>query len=128
MRTSFRPWTTAMTMSSPQRVSAFWRRRLNMLVAASQTAPGLSRRAVLGLVGGGILASLLPTLRNAPVQAEPQQGQADAKAKGRLYVSCSLRYKPEGKDEEEKHHGMIIATDPDTGKWQKITDKGYNGR
>jgi Tol biopolymer transport system component len=96
-----------------------------MLLATSQTAPGLSRRAVLGIVTGGILASLLPTLRNAPVQAEPQQGQDGAKAKGRIYVSCTLQYKPEGKNEEETHHGMIIAIDPDTSKWQKITDDGH---
>jgi Tol biopolymer transport system component len=37
-------------------------------------------------------------------------------------VSASLRYKPEGK--EEKLHALIIAIDPDTGKWQKITEQG----
>jgi Tol biopolymer transport system component len=117
-----------MTMSSPQRLSTFWKRRLNMLLATSQTAPSLSRRAVLGIVGGGLLASLPPAFRNALVHAEPQQGQAEAKAMGRIYVSCTLQYKPEGKDEEEKHYGMIIAIDLDTVKWQKMTDKGYDVR
>jgi Tol biopolymer transport system component len=63
---------------------------------------------------------------HTPVQAEPEQGQADVKAKGRLYVSAGLRYKPEGKDEEETH--MIIAIDPATGKWHKIADKGHDCR
>ncbi len=95
------------------------------MVATSQTAPGLSRRAVLGIVSGGILASLLPTLRYGYIKAEPET--ADAETKGQIYVSVSLRYKPEGKDNEERVDG-IIALDPITGKWHKLADKGYDCR
>src|SRR5262249_2355929 len=94
----------------------------------SRTSHRLCRRAVLGIVAAGTLACLLPALRYAPVQAQPQKDQADAKASGRIYVSASLRYKPAGKDQEETHHRMIIAIDPDTGKWQKISDRGSYGR
>jgi Tol biopolymer transport system component len=109
-----------------------------MLLPTSQTAPGLSRRAVLGIGMSGVLACLLPTLRYTSVQAEPQPGPgdinittywtgADAETKGRIYVSASLRYKPEGKDKEETHN-MIIAVDPTTGKWHKLADKGHDCR
>ncbi len=127
MNNSFGPWTTAMTMSSPQRLSTFWKRRLTMLLPTSRTSVGLTRPAILGIVAAGLLACLLPTFRHAPVQAQ-QAGQADAKAKGRIYVSAVLQYKPKGKDEEETVYNMIIAIDPATGKWQKITDNAHDGR
>jgi Tol biopolymer transport system component len=83
---------------------------------------------MLGIVAGGILACLLPNFRNPPAQAEDKEAKADAKAKGRIFVNTTLRYKPEGKDQEERVHGLIIAIDPETGKWQKITDNGQMGR
>jgi hypothetical protein len=43
-------------------------------------------------------------------------------------VSAALRYKLHGNDQEETHYRLIVAIDPDTGKWQKITDKGNDGR
>ena len=127
MSNSFGPWTIAMTMSSPQRLSTFWKRRLTMLLPVSRISPKLSRGAVLALTATGVLACLLPTLRLAPVQAQAEKAQADAKAKGRIFVSTLLRYKPEGKDVEATAN-MIIAVDPVTGKWQKITDQGFDCR
>jgi Tol biopolymer transport system component len=117
-----------MTMSSPQRLSTFWKRRLTLLLPTSRSSAGVSRLAALGIVMAAVLACLLPTFRQAPVRAEPQKAQANAKGRGRLYVSAALRYKPEGKDQEEKHYNLIIAIDPDTGKWQQITEQGNFGR
>lgn len=128
MSNSFGPWTTAMTMSSPQRLSTFWKKRLTMLLPTSRTAAVLSRRGILSLVAAGVLACLLPTFRHAPVQAQPQKANGDVKAKGRIYVTAWLRYKPEGKDEEKTYVNAIFGVDPATGKWQKITDEGFNGR
>ncbi len=95
-----------------------------MLLATKQSSPQLSRLAGLALVLAAIVACLLPTLRYSPVQAQSQQAHPDAKAKGRIYVTACLRLK----DEEKTQYNLLIAIDPDTGKWQKITDDGHNGR
>jgi Tol biopolymer transport system component len=75
-------------------------------------------------VAAAVTACLLPTLQHAPVQAQPQLAQPHAKAKGRIYVNASLRLKNEAKT----RYNLIIAIDPATGKWQKITDGGYDCR
>src|SRR5439155_8200762 len=93
----------------------------------SRASARLSRREVLRLVTAAVLACLLPTFRHAPIQAHPQPGPADAQARSRIYVSGVFRYKPEGSDEETRQN-LIIAIDPDTGKWQTITDQGHAGR
>jgi Tol biopolymer transport system component len=118
-------------MSSPQGLGTFWKRRLSMLLPISRTSPGLSRRAVLGIATAGFIACLLPNVRLAPVYAQPQQGRDDLK--GRIFVAAKIRYKHEGKDKEERRDQLVIAIDPDTGKWQKIGDNGIvsipdNGR
>jgi len=99
-----------------------------MLLPTSRTVPGLSRRAGVAIVAAALLTCLLPTIHAVPGQAKAQQAQAEPKSKGRIFVSGTVRYKPEGKDEEENHFGLIIAIDPATGKWQKITEGGMAGR
>jgi dipeptidyl aminopeptidase/acylaminoacyl peptidase len=118
----------ALTMSSLEGLSTFWRRRLTMLSSTSRSAPHLSRLTGLAIVAAVLAACVLPTFDCAPVQAQPQQGQPDAKAKARIYVSAALRLKPEGQNEEKTEYNVIIAIDPATGKWQKIADGGYSGR
>ena len=119
----------ALNMRPLEGLSTFWNRRLTMLVSASRSSPKLSQRTSLTLVSAAFLACLLPTFQGAVVLAQPQQGQADAKgAKGRIYVTAGLRFKAEGEDEEKTHHNMLIAIDPVTGKWQKMTDKAHSGR
>jgi len=118
----------ALTMSSPEGLSTFWKRRLTMLLSTSRSSTRLSRLTGLAVVSAAMLACLLPTLQHAPAQARPQQAQAGAKAGGRIYVSAALRYKPAGQDEEKTQYGLIIAIDPATGKWQKIADGGHDGR
>ncbi len=113
-----------LAISSLEGLSTFWKRRLTMLLATKQSSPQLSRLAGLALVLAAIVACLLPTLRYSPVQAQSQQAHPDAKAKGRIYVTACLRLK----DEEKTQYNLLIAIDPDTGKWQKITDDGHNGR
>lgn len=115
----------ALAASSLEGLSTFWRRRLTMLVSASQSSPRLSRAAYLGLASAALAACLLPTLWHAPVQA---QAPAAAKAEGRIYVSASYRIKPEGADEEKTVHNVIIAIDPATGEWQVVVENGYAAR
>jgi Tol biopolymer transport system component len=69
----------------------------------------------------------MPTIWNVGARAEPKDYKVNAKTKGRIFVNANIRCKPSGKDQEEKV-GIIVAIDPDTGKWQKITDQGYYGR
>jgi Tol biopolymer transport system component len=97
-----------------------------MLLPTRPSSP-VSRLTGLALALAGMLVCLLPTFRHATAQAPSQPAQADAKSKGRIYVSAVLRYKPQGKDEEETHYNMIIAVDPASGKWQKIAE-GHDGR
>lgn len=111
--------------SSLEGLSTFWRRRLTMLVSASQSSPRLSRVSCLGLASAALAACLLPTFRHAPVQA---QDSAAAKAEGRIYVSASYRIKPEGADEEKTIHNVIISIDPATGDWQLVVENGYAAR
>jgi beta-lactamase regulating signal transducer with metallopeptidase domain/Tol biopolymer transport system component len=117
-----------LTMSSLQGLSTFWKRRLNMLLSTSRSSPHLSRLTGLAIVSAAIGACLLPTFQHAPAQAKPQQAKPGPTANGRIYVSATLRLKTEGQDEEKTRFNMIIAIDPVTGKWQKITDDGHNGR
>jgi Tol biopolymer transport system component len=121
---SYASMPAALTMNSLEGLSTFWKRRLTMLLATKQSSPQLSRLAVLALVLAAIVACLLPTLRYSPVQAQSQQARPDAKTKGRIYVTACLRLK----DEEKTQYNLLIAIDRATGKWQKITDDGHNGR
>jgi beta-lactamase regulating signal transducer with metallopeptidase domain len=118
---------SALTMSALEGLSTFWKRRLTMLLSTSRSSPQLSRRACLTIMAAALMACLLPTLQHIPAQAPSSQAEPAAKAQGRIYVSATIRYKPEGEDEEKKH-AMILAIDPATGRWQKITDQGYDGR
>jgi hypothetical protein len=70
MTNSYGPWATAINVGRNPQLSAFWKSRLTMLVAASQTSPVLSRRNALGLVAGAVLICALPTLRAAPAVAD----------------------------------------------------------
>jgi RNA polymerase sigma factor (sigma-70 family) len=63
-------------------------------------------------------------------QVSFQAGQPDrtvAKKKARIYLYASLKVKRAGDDDEQDFRG-IIAIDPDTGKWWKITGDGNSPR
>jgi Tol biopolymer transport system component len=117
-----------MTMTSPQGLSTFWKRRMAMLLPTSRSRLGLGRMNAVAMVIAACALCLLPTLRLTWAEAARQQAEAEATSRGRIYLSIALTYKPEGKEEEETHHGLIIAVDPATGKWQKITDGVHGGR
>jgi len=93
-----------------------------MLLPTSRTSPGLSRRAMLG---SGRQESWPACYRRFAHtgSSRTRTGPGRRQGQGPIYVSAALLYKPEGKDEEQTHHNMIIAIDPATGKWHKIADK-----
>jgi beta-lactamase regulating signal transducer with metallopeptidase domain/Tol biopolymer transport system component len=118
----------ALAMNSLEGLSTFWKRRLTMLLAASRSSPRLSRFTGLAVVTAGLVVCLVPTvIHTVAVEAQSQPAQAEGKARGRIYVSAMLRYKADG-DDEEKDHSLIIAIDPATGAWQKMTDRGHDCR
>jgi hypothetical protein len=77
MANQYGPWATLIEAGDSPQLSAFWRRRLTLLVPASQTSPVLSRRNLLWLGAAGALTGVLPTLRSAAVAAEEKK-PADA--------------------------------------------------
>jgi beta-lactamase regulating signal transducer with metallopeptidase domain/Tol biopolymer transport system component len=111
--------------SSLEGLSAFWRRRMTMLVSTQQSSPHLSRSACFVIASAALAACLLPTFQQAPAQA---QSPASAKASARLYVSATYRLKPEGAGEEKTVYNAIIAIDPATGDWQMIVENGLAPR
>ena len=63
MANQYGPWATLIDVGGSPQLSAFWRRRLTMLVPTSQTSPVLSRRNLMGLTGLAVLAFTLPTFQ-----------------------------------------------------------------
>ena len=73
MTNQYGPWATLIDAGGNPQLSAFWRRRLTMLVPTSQTSPVLSRRNLLGLVAMGVMMIALPTFRSASIAAEEEK-------------------------------------------------------
>jgi hypothetical protein len=113
----------ALTMSSLEGLSTFWKRRLTMLLSTSRSSPKLSRLAGLAIVAAAVVACLLPTFQRQTAQAQVQTVHSEAKLKGRLYATAALRLESEDK-KIVKYQNMIIAIDPATGKWQEIVEDG----
>jgi hypothetical protein len=73
MANPYGPWATLIDAGGNPQLSAFWRRRLTMLVPASRTSPALARRQLLCLGTAVALVMLLPTLRSAPAVGEEKK-------------------------------------------------------
>lgn len=65
MPNQYGPWATMIDLGGSPQLSTFWRRRLTMLVSASQTSFVLSRRNVTGLGAVALLMMALPAIRFA---------------------------------------------------------------
>jgi hypothetical protein len=76
MNHPFGPWATLITAGRHPQLSAFWRRRLRMLIPVSRSRPALSRRNVFWLAIAALLICLLPTFRAAPAVAQQQKPAA----------------------------------------------------
>ena len=75
MSNQYGPWATLIDAGGNPQLSAFWRRRLTMLVPTSQTSPVLSRRNLLWLGAAAVLTGVLPTFRLAPAEADEPAGK-----------------------------------------------------
>jgi hypothetical protein len=80
MANNFGPWATSIDAGGNPQLSTFWRRRLTMLVPASQTSPTLSQRNLLSLFLAGMFLCTLPTLRQASSSAMAAEEPAPAVA------------------------------------------------
>jgi hypothetical protein len=65
MANQYGPWATMIDIGGRPQLSAFWRRRVTMLVPASRTSPVLSRHNLLWLGAAAVLMLALPTFRFA---------------------------------------------------------------
>jgi hypothetical protein len=74
MSNKFGPWVTPINAGMNPQLSSFWKRRLRMLVSASQTSSMLSRRNLIWLGVAAILMIVLPTLRFASAVDESAKG------------------------------------------------------
>ncbi len=92
MSNQYGPWATLIDAGGNPQLSAFWRRRLTMLVPTSQSSPVLSRRNLLWLGAAGVLTGVVPTLRSAPALAEEEKPAEQAKKSllGAHYRRCKL--------------------------------------
>jgi len=70
MAMQYGPWATSLGACGNPQLSTFWRRRLTMLVPASQTSPVLSRRNLFWLAAAAVLMLLPPTLYAAPAAVD----------------------------------------------------------
>jgi len=93
--------------------------------------------AIAGLFAVQVLGEPRPQ-RTAGLHGQPAQPHGttkfvtaqevqQAKRKPQIYLNASLKVKRPGDDEAQNYRG-IIAIDPETGKWRKITGSGYNPR
>jgi hypothetical protein len=102
MTNPYGPWATLIDAGGNPQLSAFWRRRLTMLVPASQTSPMLSRRNLLWLAMVAALMLFLPTFRSAPsIAGEEQPTKAEKSSTGSVSVPAKAAdKKPAGPQKE----------------------------
>jgi hypothetical protein len=73
MSSKYGPWATPINAGMNPQLSAFWKRRLRMLVTANQTSPVLSRQSLLWLCALGSLMIVLPTFRTPSAVADEEK-------------------------------------------------------
>jgi hypothetical protein len=79
MSTPFGPWATMIDTGANPQLSAFWRRRLTMLVPVSRASSVLSRRNLACLLAAGALLAVLPTVRTTTAAADEPKPADSAK-------------------------------------------------
>jgi RNA polymerase sigma factor (sigma-70 family) len=95
-----------------------------LFAAAGLLALQALANSLEGANSGAVPASARPMAAGFPAAA---QDEPAVKKKARIYLHAHLRVKRAGDDEARDVRG-IIAIDPESGKWQKITGNGYNPR
>lgn len=134
MNTNFGPWSTAIHAGSHAQLSLLLKKRFNQLETTRQAPVGISRRMFLGLTGGGIAVSVLPTLTGRAAQTEsatqkektvPETtgNQGEPKLPGRIYVEAHIGERI-GENRYKTHRDPIISLDPNTGEWTEMTPEG----
>jgi RNA polymerase sigma factor (sigma-70 family) len=96
-----------------------------LLMTASLFCCYLALGDVQGKTGDGQRKGRL--LRQAPRLLAGDKKPRPVPKKGRIFLYASLLVKKPGEDSEQRVSG-IIAVDPETGKWKKITGSGHSQR
>ncbi len=81
MSNKYGPWATPIDVGPNPQLSAFWRRRMKMLVSAGKTNPMLSRCNLFWLIAAGMLMCVLPTLRSDAAGAKKTDNKPAASQK-----------------------------------------------
>jgi hypothetical protein len=91
MSNKFGPWAISLDAGWNPQLSAFWQRRLTMLVPASQTSPVLSRSNLLWLYAAGAMIFILPTIRSVSAAADEQKPAIEAKLSidAKIYIGSA---------------------------------------
>jgi Tol biopolymer transport system component len=120
MSNQYGPWATSINACGNPQLSSFWRQRMSKLVPTSQTSLTLSRRSLLCLGAAGAMTAVLPTVRIAEALASDVKPTGDDRAAspGRIYIAAVWKVGGNGPDAVQ---GGIVAVDPKTGGWEKIT-------
>jgi hypothetical protein len=87
MSDQFGPWATSINVGANPQLSSFWRRRLRMLVPASQTSLVLSPRSLGCLLATGALLIGVPTLHLGVAAAEEEKPSTAGQLPARNDVS-----------------------------------------
>jgi hypothetical protein len=122
MSNQFGPWATMIGTGGNLQLGAFWRRRMAMLVGASQTRPFLSRRNLLCLLAAAALMIGLPTFRLAaatdpdqkPAAGDALTASADDPQNDSTRQEKKLSQEPEKKREKrggEAHSDAAVAAE-----------------
>jgi len=129
MADKYGPWATLIDAGVNPQLSAFWKKRMSMLVPISRTSPVLSRRNLLRLGATVIITTVLPTFVFVPAMAEEQRRESELKnsTSGRIYIDAVMNVKSEDSNPSNEIHA-IIAIDPETGQWEKVIDGGYRAK
>ena len=103
MSNRYGPWATMIEIGGSPQLSTFWRRRLTMLAAVSQTSFALSRRNLLWLGAATLLLMALPTIHFAAAGEEGASGAkgsdtAAAKSSDKATLKAGAAAKPQVQD------------------------------
>jgi hypothetical protein len=108
MTNPYGPWATLIDAGGNPPLSAFWRRRLTMLVPASQTSPVLSRHNLLWLAMAAALMLFLPTFRSAPsIAGEEQPAKAEKSSAGSVSAPAKATDKKPAGPQRERNSAVL---------------------
>jgi hypothetical protein len=105
MKTSFGPWSIAITTGANQQLSTFWKRRLAMLPSLNRSVSRAAGRTWLFLIAVGVIAVALPT---AHTVTQPRiAGATDSAENGQARSAAQRGSIPADPSKKNEAGGMV---------------------